>query len=100
MTKGEERQCTTRYARQGLRARCSWERQRHRLRPLPGLLRHPRQSVYGIIRSNRGVIPRANAGNNNVEASFDGDYGRSPEQFERLYNCYGLLMLDGCDVPE
>ena len=35
-----------------------------------------------------------------VEASFDGDYGRSPEQFERLYNCYGLLMLDGCDVPE
>lgn len=35
-----------------------------------------------------------------VEASFDGDYGRSPEQFERLHNCYGLLTLDGCAVPE
>ena len=31
-----------------------------------------------------------------VEASFNGDYGRSPEQIGRLHNCNGQLMLDGC----
>ena len=35
-------------------------RQLHHDRTCPGLLRHPRKSVDGIIRSNREVIPRAN----------------------------------------
>ena len=36
----------------------SCERQRHRLRPVSGLLRHPRKSVYGIHRPINAVIPR------------------------------------------
>ena len=36
----------------------------------PGLLRHPRQSVVGIIRAIRGGIPRNKAGNNNTPASW------------------------------
>ena len=43
----------------------SWKRQRHRLRPVPALLRHPRKSVYGILRPIPAVIPRGNAKNNN-----------------------------------
>ena len=33
----------------------------------PALLRHPRKSVDGIIRSNRGVLPRDKAGNNTAD---------------------------------
>ena len=36
----------------------------HRERRYPGLLRHPRKSVDGIVRSNHGVIPRDKAENN------------------------------------
>ena len=35
-----------------------------RLRPAPGLLRHPEQSVYGILRQILAVIPRDKARNN------------------------------------
>ena len=45
----------------------SWKRQRHRLRPVPALLRHPRKSVYGILRPIPAVIPRSNARNNTDE---------------------------------
>ena len=41
----------------------SWKRQRHRRRPVPALLRHPRKSVYGILRPIPAVIPRGNARN-------------------------------------
>ena len=42
----------------------SSRRQRHRLPPHPGLLRHPTQSVYGTERSILVRLPRENSGNN------------------------------------
>ena len=45
----------------------SWKRQRYRLRSVPALFRHPRKSVYGILRQIPGVIPRGNVRNNTPE---------------------------------
>ena len=45
----------------------SWKRQRHRRRPVPALLRHPRKSAYGILRPIPAVFPRGNARNNSGE---------------------------------
>ena len=42
----------------------SWERQRHRLQTVPGLLRHPRKSVDGTTRSEIVTIQREKARNN------------------------------------
>lgn len=50
----------------------SSERRRLRLQPVPGLLRHPRHSVYGTIRSNRAGIPREKARNNNISVGASG----------------------------
>ena len=44
----------------------SWERQHHRHQPVPGLLRHPRKSVDGIVQSIPVGVPRGNARNNSV----------------------------------
>ena len=46
----------------------SWERRR--LRPAPGLLRHPKQSVYGTNQPIPTGVPRGNARNNSEKVSY------------------------------
>ena len=62
---------------QCLRPDDSWERQQHRLRPVPGLLGHPRKSVYGILGPGTVGIPRGNPKNNTCH----GDVSRTIAAF-------------------
>ena len=63
-TRAPQRQAVTMWTRPADRVDKAWKRQRHRLRPVPALLRHPRKSVYGILRPIPAVIPREDARNN------------------------------------